>query len=149
MATKSTKTLIATAVILLGFASVFFLSGFIEGVRPPLPDGFEDHDLALQGSKLKGYALGSEGLIADWYWMNSLQYVGDKLMRSSLENLNIEDLRSLNPRLLYPYLNNATDLDPRFMPAYSYGATVLPAIDRDEAIKLTEKGIANNPGRSV
>ncbi len=31
------------------------------------------------------------------------------------------------------------------MPAYGYGATILPTIDTRLAIKLTEKGIANNP----
>jgi tetratricopeptide (TPR) repeat protein len=46
---------------------------------------------------------------------------------------------------LYPMLDNATDLDPKFMPAFSYGASVLPAIDRSLAVKLTEKGISENP----
>lgn len=127
------------------FAAVLFLSGFIERTRPPLPEGFEDEDLALQGSRLKGYSLGFEGLIADWYWMRSLQYIGGKLVRSEIQDLNLDDLRSLNPRLLYPYLDNATDLDPNFMAAYSYGATVLPAVDPKQAIALTEKGIAANP----
>jgi tetratricopeptide (TPR) repeat protein len=77
--------------------------------------------------------------------MRSLQYVGDKLVNSKSDVINIEDLRDLNPRLLYPYLQNATDLDPHFIAAYSYGAVVLPAIDIDKAIALTEKGIANNP----
>ena len=31
------------------------------------------------------------------------------------------------------------------MTAYSYGAVVLPSIDAEQAIKITEKGIANNP----
>jgi tetratricopeptide (TPR) repeat protein len=54
-------------------------------------------------------------------------------------------MTALNPRLLYPYLNTATDLDPHFMAPYSYGATILPAIDAAQAIALAEKGIANNP----
>ena len=142
---KSLQTFIFTGLILLGFAAVFGLSNFLEKVRPLLPQGFDDQDLALQGSKLKGYTLGFEGLIADWYWMQSLQYIGDKVSKSDQQVINLENLKPLNPRLLYPLLDNATDLDPKFLAAYSYGAVVLPAIAPDQAIKITEKGIRENP----
>jgi hypothetical protein len=46
--------------------------------------------------------------------MNSLQYIGKKISTVGLDNLNLEDMTSMNPRLLYPYLNAATDLDPKF-----------------------------------
>ncbi|MEO7673977.1 MAG: hypothetical protein ABIU09_07855, partial [Pyrinomonadaceae bacterium] len=75
----------------------------------------------------------------------SLQYVGNKIAKDKSASISLDDLRYLNLQLLYPYLDAATDLDPRFMPAYSYGATVLPGIDPELAIKLSEKGIANNP----
>ncbi len=136
---------IATAVILVGFAFTFGLSGFIERNRPPLPAGYEDENSGFEGANVKGYTLGFDGLIADWYWMKSLQYVGEKLESSKDEEINIENLRSLNLRLLYPYLDNATSLDPQFMAVYSYGSIVLPAVDSNQAIKITEKGIANNP----
>ena len=145
MTTRSTKSFITTLVIILGFGAVFFLTQFIENVRPPMPAGYQDEDLALEGSKLKGFVFGAEGLVADWYWMVSLQYIGGKISSVGLANLNLDDLRPLNPRLLYPYLNNATDLDPKFHAPFAYGATILPAIDHDQAIALTEKGIANNP----
>lgn len=141
---NSKQTLISAVLIIAGFAAVFFLSGFTERNRPDLPAGYEDEDLALQGAKLKGYALGFEGLIADWYWMNSLQYIGSKFINSK-EDISLDNLNPLNPRLLYPYLDNATTLDPKFMSVYEYGAVVLPAIDPEQAIKLTRKGIANNP----
>lgn len=145
MRRETTKTLISTAIIIAGLAAIFGLSGFIERSRPALPPGAEDEDLSLQGAKLKGYSLGFEGLIADWYWMRSLQYLGNKLLKAPGENINLDDLRPLNPRLLYPYLNTATDLDPQFIAVYSYGAVVLPAIDPQKAIDITAKGIANNP----
>jgi len=134
----------ALAVIVCGFAAVFGLSRFLEANRPALPVGFEDEDLALQGARLKGYALGFEGLIADWYWMKSLQYIGDKIVNTE-KAIRIDDMRELNPRLLYPYLDHATALDPRFISVYEYGATVLPAIDNEQAVKLGEKGIKDNP----
>lgn len=146
MKTGSAKTIVAAAsVVILGFTGVFLLSNFLEKNRIALPEAYQDSDLALQGKRLKGFALGAEGLLADWYWVQSLQYLGNKIDQSESDYINVEDLSSLNPRLLYPYLDNATDLDPKFMAAYSYGAIVLPAVDRSKAIQLTEKGIANNP----
>lgn len=144
MISGSTKTIIAIAVIIVGFSAVFVLSNNLEQIKPPPPEGYADSDLTVHGARLKGFSFGLEGLIADWYWMQSLQYIGGKIVKSN-EDLDLENLRSLNPRLLYPYLNNATDLDPHFMAVYEYGAVVLPAIDPGEAIKIAEKGIANNP----
>jgi tetratricopeptide (TPR) repeat protein len=145
MVSRSGKTILATLVILAGLSLTFVLTGFVEQYRPALPSGYTDEDMAMQGSQFKGFAFGAEGLIADWYWMNSLQYIGGKIASVGLDEVNLEDLRPLNPRLLYPYLNNATELDPRFVAPYLYGATILPAIDRDQAVTLTERGIANNP----
>lgn len=123
---------------------IFGLSNFLEESRPPLPEGFEDSDLTVQGANLKGFALGFEGLIADWYWMQSLQYIGGKMLKTE-GTINLENLRPMNPRLLYPLLDNATDLDSRFMTVYSYGAIVLPGIDVEQAVKIVQKGIDNNP----
>ena len=138
------KTLLAVVGIIFSLAAVYFLSNHLEQVKPALPENYTDQDLALQGAKLKGFSFGAEGLLANLYWMQALQYIGKKVVDSK-EDLNLDNLSSLNPRLLYPYLDNATDLDPRFMAAYQYGAIVLPAIDKEQAIKLTEKGIADNP----
>ncbi len=134
----------ALAIIVCGFAAVFGLSRFVEANRPALPEDYEDEDLALQGARLKGYSLGFEGLIADWYWMKSLQYIGDKILKSE-KGISIDNMREMNPRLLYPYLDNATTLDPKFTSVYEYGAMILRAIDNEQAIKLGEKGIKDNP----
>ena len=133
------------AIVIVGFALIIALSASLEKSRPELPADYADSDLALQGKKLKGYSLGAEGLLADWYWMQSLQYLGGKIVNSQDETIRIDELTSLNPRLLYPYLENATELDPKFTAAYSFGAIVLPGIDSNKAIELTEKGIRNNP----
>ena len=132
-------------IIIVGFGAVFGLSRYLEGNRVSLPAAYGDADLDLQGKKLKGFVLGAEGLLADWYWMRSLQYIGGKISERGLASINLEDMTSMNPRLLYPMLDNATTLDPKLMAAYSYGATVLPAIDSNQAIALTEKGISDNP----
>ncbi len=139
------NVILPLAIIIAGLATSAGLSGFVENVRPSLAAEYEDSDLSLNGSRLKGYLLGFEGLMADWYWMRSLQYIGGKLVRSGDPDINVDDLRNLNPRLLYPLLENATDLDPHFIAVYSYGAIVMPAIDTEKAIAIAEKGIAHNP----
>ncbi len=138
-------TILAIVVILLGFAGVFFLSGFVEKNRPALPVGYEDEDLVFKGAKIKDFSLGLNGLIADWYWMQSLQYLGGKFAKNPDVNININDMRELNLTLLYPLLDNAASFDPQFMGVYEYGAVVLPAVDTNQAIKIVEKGIENNP----
>jgi tetratricopeptide (TPR) repeat protein len=144
MKSKGIITTVSVVTILLGFGLVFVLSNFVQAHRPPTPEGYEDEDLAMQGSKLKDYSLGFNGLIADWYWMQSLQYIGGKVLKGG-DNISIDDLNALNPRLLYPMLDNATTLDPQFIAAYTYGALVLPAIDKEKAIAIAKKGIENNP----
>ena len=140
---NSWMSLLVVAVLL---PVIGILSDAANGNRVALSESYEDSDLEFQGRRLKGFAIGAEGLLADWYWTRSLQYIGAKIVKTDTAQLNIDDLRSMNPRLLYPMLDNATDLDPRFMAAYSYGAIMLPAIDKSQAIALTEKGIRDNPG---
>ena len=139
------KDFILTVIVIVsGFAVIVGSTGRIESVRPPLPVGYDDADLTVEGGRLRGYSFGAEGLVADWYWTRSLQYLGDKIAKAG-GFAAVHDLKSLNPRLLYPLLDNASTLDPRFMTVYTYGATVLPDINPQQAIALTEKGIANNP----
>ncbi len=145
MPSKSATTFVSVAIIVCGFAAIFAVSALLEKNRPSPPAGFEDSDLLVQGANLKGFSFGFEGLIADWYWMQSLQYIGDKFLANSDKNISLDDMRELNPRLLYPYLDNATTLDPKFTSLYEYGANVLPAIDKEKAVLLTQKGIAANP----
>src|SRR5262245_40591321 len=96
------KNIFLAAIAIAAFASTVALSGYVQRNRISMPESYADEDLDLQGKKLKGYALGSEGLISDWYWMRSLQYIGDKIENSTEDTVNIDDLRTLNPRLLYP-----------------------------------------------
>lgn len=139
------KWLLPAIILIVGFSVIVPVSGYVERSRPPLPADYEDSDLTIHGARLKGYLLGMDGLIADWYWIRSLQYIGNKILNARPGTINIDDLSDLNPRLLYPYLDNATDLDPHFLDPYSYGALVLPAIDSDKAILIAQKGINNNP----
>lgn len=140
------KTIVLSiAIIASGYAATITLDGYLKAVKPELPTDYIDADPAFDVAEMRGFALGLDGLIADWYWMRSLQYLGAKIATKE-GFINIDDLREFNLRLLYPYLNSATDLDPQFMAAYSFGAIVLPAINPEQAIAIAKKGIANNPG---
>lgn len=139
------KQVLAITILLAGLATIPVLSRYIESCRPQLDEAYGDSDLQMNAGFLRGFSFGAEGLIADWYFMRALQYLGDKLLKNPEMEIDLDDLRPLNPRLLYPLLDNATDVDPHFIAAYSYGAMVLPAIDPEKAIAMAKKGIANNP----
>jgi tetratricopeptide (TPR) repeat protein len=141
---KQTVTL--AFVIMICLALIFALSRYMEINRPSVDKELEDEKLYVTGSTAKKMSMGFNGLIADWYWMRALQHVGSRSLNYQGE-YNLDHLEALNITLLYPLLDNATTLDPQFVAAYEYGAVVLPAINKEDAIKLVKKGIAANPGR--
>ena len=89
-------------------------------------------------------ALGYDAVMADWYWMRTIQYFGGT--RLSAEREKRYDL-------LYPLLDLTTSLDPHFRIAYRFGAFFLSeprpggAGRSDLAVKLLEKGMAADPHR--
>jgi hypothetical protein len=93
---------------------------------------------------MRRLALGFDAILADIYWIRTVQYYGDTRL-STAEKKEYE--------LLYPLLDMTTTLDPRFNVAYRFGAILLsegypngPA-DADSAIALLRKGIRATPGR--
>jgi tetratricopeptide (TPR) repeat protein len=130
--------------VVIGIGSVVGLSRALDSHRPPVDPNFDEEQLYLNGATARRISLGFNGLAADWYWMRSLQYVGRKIIDVP-ENIEIDSLGQLNLKLLAPLLDTATTLDPQFMEPYQYAAVVLPDIDREQAIRITKKGIAANP----
>ena len=111
---------------------------------------FAEEQLYLNGPSMKRLTLSFNGIAADWYWMRSLQYVGGKIVNyedTHAGKFDLNDLSSLDLRLLPSLLRMATTLDPQFLEPYYYGALVLPDIDGNEAIALLERGIAANPNQ--
>lgn len=139
---KHDLTLIA--MIVFGLALVVVLSKLIDTRRPPVNVALEEERLYVTGNTAKNLSLGFNGLIADWYWMRSLQYVGRKAL-SLPPGAMLDRLGSANLKLLPALLDTATTLDPQFIEPYEYGAIVLPVSDVDAAIRLTKKGIEANP----
>src|SRR5436190_11741004 len=138
------QDLVLIMVIVIGVASVVLLSRLIDRRRPPLDHKLEQEKLYVSGNTARRMSLGFNGLIADWYWMRSLQYVGNKILDLP-PDVPLDDLGTLDLRLLAPLLDTATTLDPTFLEPYKYAAIVLPAVDVNSAIRITRKGIEANP----
>jgi tetratricopeptide (TPR) repeat protein len=118
---------------------------WIEASRPPQDAASQISDeLYVTPAVARRMSLSFNGLAADWYWLRTLQYVGRKASAHQGQ-IQLDDLSSLNLKILAPLLDNATTLDPQFTAAYEYGAVVLPAVDKDAAARLINKGIAANP----
>jgi len=111
----------------------------------PRPDRTLPAVLYLQSPAMaRRLALSMDSLAADLYWVRALQHFG------------ATRLQSAGPRTfdnLYPFLDLATSLDPRFVVAYRFGAIFLSEAPPggpgrpDLAVRLLEKGIAASPER--
>ena len=146
------QTLALSLVILLGLSGVVGLSRWMEAHRPPVDPNLEEEQLYVTGATARRLSLSFSGLVADWYWMRSLQYVGRKLVKLE-DNDNLQgqkialtESELFNLKMLPSLLDATTTLDPQFMVAYEYGAVMLPLMKKDDdAIALLKKGMAANP----
>ena len=104
----------------------------------------EDPDILLFGSPrfVKKLALGYDGLLADFYWMRTIQYYG---------RFDEADRRKVRYGNLYTLLDITTTLNPYHIDAYRHGSFFLAAEDPigagqpEEAMKLLDKGMLGNP----
>jgi hypothetical protein len=94
------------------------------------------------GEHIRRLTPGFENLMADIYWLRTVQYFGGQRAFSTDKRFD----------LLGPLVNITTALDPRLEIAYRYGATFLAepwpmgAAKPQEAIALLRRGVAHNPG---
>ena len=142
----SRLTLALVLLITAGIVGVVFIARWIDSHRPSTDAVAEAEELYLNGNTVRRMSLGFNGLVADWYWMRSLQYLGRKVL-SAKEDLQIDNLGQVNLSLLAPLLDTATTVDPQFLAPYEYAAVVLPAVDPEPAIQILKKGIAANPSK--
>lgn len=122
---------------------VLCLGASVAVLRPidNLHSSVQDEALYIPSAKmLRRMSFGYDGLMADIYWTRAVQYYGRQ-----------RSIRTGNYPLLYPLLDITTDLDPKLLIAYQYGAIFLSepvpggAGRPDEAAKLVEKGVRENP----
>jgi tetratricopeptide (TPR) repeat protein len=141
------KSLWLAALVVLGLFGAVATARLREQHPRPANLVPAEEQLYVKGPAARRLSLAFNGIIADWYWMRSLQYVGRKAVTH--EKIRLDNLSELDLKLLAPLLDTATTLDPKFMAVYEYGAVVLPTVsdkDNDEdAVTLLKKGIAANP----
>ena len=136
----SRKVTVATSLVMLfSLASSIFLLRRLDQVRTTAT---LDEVLYLNSPKwVKRLSLGYTGLLADIYWTRAVQYFGGKHVTTAAKDY----------RLLYPLLEITTELDPKLIVAYQFGANFLApkppdgAGQPEQAIALVEHGIKNNP----
>jgi hypothetical protein len=106
---------------------------------------FREQDEVLylrSGEEVRRLVPGLEDLMADVYWLRTVQYYGGQRAFSTQKRFE----------LLRPLIDITTTLDPRLELAYRYGAIFLAegwpagAGEPRQAIELLEKGIRANPG---
>ncbi len=136
--------------IVVGLTAAAFLSHWNDERKRNLKVQLADEQLYLNGPAMKRLTLDFNGIVADWYWMRSLQYVGRRIVNyedTHSGNFDLNSLSSLDLRLLPSLLRMTTTLDPQFLEPYYYGALILPDLNPDEAISLLNRGIAANPDK--
>jgi len=138
------KSITLGLVVVVGMAFAALLVRWTDTLRPPVDPNLIDESLYLNDKTARRISLGFNGLAADWYWMRSLQYVGKKILNHE-GDIDLDNMSELNMKLLAPLLDTATTLDPEFIEPYEYAAIILPSVDVQQAIRLTQKGIDANP----
>jgi tetratricopeptide (TPR) repeat protein len=142
------QTVALSAVIVLGLIGTVWLAQRMDRHRRDPAAAFAEEQLYLNGPTAKRLSLAFNGLAADWYWMRSLQYMGRKVVNyndTHLRPIQLNDLGTLDLRLLPSLLRMSTTLDSKFMAPYEYGAMILPTFNEEEAIALLNYGIQQNP----
>jgi len=130
--------LVATAVLLFSMAGGMAILHAID----QLPrESIAQEALYLRSSKvLRRLCLGYTGLLADIYWTRAVQYFGTQHHNGSSDF-----------RLLAPLLEVTTELDPKLLPAYQFGANFLAPQPPNgaglpgSALALMKYGIEHNP----
>jgi len=133
------------AVVVLGLTALVPLAGWLDAHRVAFDAADAGATLYLAPVTARRLALGFNGLVADWYWLEMLQYIGTKLERLGDPLAGLDRLRHVDARLVTQMLQTITTVDPHFVGAYEFAAVVLPDVDVDAAIAMLEQGIRANP----
>jgi tetratricopeptide (TPR) repeat protein len=95
----------------------------------------DEHTYIPSGKYLKTAVLGYDQIIADFFWLRVVQYIGDK------------EKEARGYPLIYRLVDLVTDLDPGFSFAYKVGGIILTVYSKriQESNTMLEKGIKENP----
>jgi tetratricopeptide (TPR) repeat protein len=136
---RAAPTALLAVILVVGLATIAGLARFLETHQPVFADDLGDEIVAMSPAAVPP---GFKGLVADWYWIRALQYLGRKLQQGTVA---LDRASGVNSKILAPLLDLTTTLDPRFGAAYEFAAVILPSVDVDAAIALTRKGLSVMP----
>ena len=137
--------------LVVGLGASVELARALDAGRPTLRARVQDEVPYVSPDTAKRLSLGFSGLVADWYWLKALQYIGGKLeeqasrARERSSAAELDRLKALDPRVLVRLFDMISTLDPRFTAVYEFAAVILPVVDVPAAATLLEKGIQANP----
>ena len=137
------KTSLWIAVLIVGIGASIVLQRWMDAQRG-VGSAVEEALYVNSGQTLKRASLGFNGLLADLYWLRTIQYFGSKSQQLK-GDINIGNVGEWNLTLLEPLINITTELDPNYVSAYRFGSVFLPDINPESAVKLAERAIADNP----
>lgn len=136
------KRVLPIILSIAGLCALYPLQNRMDTVAPH--EVISDETLYFgSGKTIKRMSLGLDGLVADIYWIRTVQYFGRRFGENRQEGA--VDFRKLRIDLLPDFLNIIVELDPHDIPAYRFGAMFLPDLDPKGAIDLLERGIRDNP----
>ncbi len=127
------RVLVVTILILI--PPTFLTFNRVEALKTRIR--VEGRGLFIPSSRfLKPASLGFDTMVADLYWLKTVQYIGDDFW-----------FRKGYPQL-FDLVNLVTDMDPRFEYAYEVGGIILSVYGGrvDESIRILEKGYRQRLG---
>jgi tetratricopeptide (TPR) repeat protein len=154
--TRGQLAVTVAAVLVLGALSVW-----LQAARDRVPLAQSDEVTIYLSQRAAGRVVFvHRSLAADLYWIRALQFFGGQTRTAKARQTEpfapppmLAAERTVSFDLLYPMLDIATTLDPRFNIAYRFGAIFLseayPAGPGrpDQAVALLEKGLKASPER--
>jgi tetratricopeptide (TPR) repeat protein len=140
-AAATRQTAVPVCILILGS---LLIVPVLRGIEARRGDPGPDPDLLYFSSPsvVKKMAMGYDQILADIYWMRTIQYFGRR---------DEADRRTVRYKNLATLLDITTTLDPGLIDAYRTGAIFLGenepvgAGQPEEAVKLLDKGIEANP----
>ena len=95
-------------------------------------------ELAVPAEALRRLDAGFGAVLADWYWVRTLLYVGAEARRS-------KGLRPRQLRELAGLLRKTVALDSRHLAAWRFGGIFLSEVDPEEGLRFVAEGARHNP----
>jgi tetratricopeptide (TPR) repeat protein len=130
------------AIAVLGFATAAALAHRVHAL-PAMGEDSRAAELHLPAIVMQTASAGYGAVMADWYWLEAIQYFGTK-------GKEAERFHGLAP-----YLESAVDLDPEFDYVYQFAGEVLPFRDgatglwynTEAARRLLDRGMQSTSTR--